>query len=73
MISQYLAAYQSTSITQITVLVQWIWSCLGRPTQKNHAFKQPLNHTEIGFLLQDVMLHKLSQGPHFETVSKPKF
>jgi len=53
------------SITQIAVLVQWTWSYFCGPTQKHLALKQPLNHREFGFSLQDVMLLKLSLGPHF--------
>jgi len=32
-LSWHLTAYQNISITQITVLFHWTWSCLGRPTQ----------------------------------------
>jgi len=56
----HLAAYQSTSITQITVLVQWTWSHLGGRTQKYHAFKQPLSYKVLGFSFQNLILHKLS-------------
>jgi len=35
-----LAAYQSTSLTQIAVLVHSTWSRLGGPTQTYDDFKQ---------------------------------
>jgi len=60
-----LAAYQSTFITQIIVVVQWTWSRLGGPAQTYHAFKKPLDHIEFGFSLQNLMLLKLSLEPHF--------
>jgi len=52
-----LPAYQSASITQIAFLVQRTWFPLGRPTQKYHAFKQPLHHIELGFPLQNLYLN----------------
>jgi len=48
-----------------SVLVQWTLSHLGGPTQKNYAFKQPLNHREFEFSLQDLMLFELKLEPHF--------
>jgi len=33
---------------KIAVTAAGSWSCLGGPTQKNHAFKQRLNHRDFG-------------------------
>jgi len=41
---------------KIAVLIQWTWSLVGGPTQKNRAFKQPLNHIEFIFSFQDLIL-----------------
>jgi len=60
-----LAACQSTSTTQIAVLVP----PRGGPTQKYQAFKQLLNHREFGFSRQDLMLLKIDLEPHFQTIS----
>jgi len=39
---------------KITIIAAESWSCLGGPTQKNHAFEQPLNHRSFGFSSQDL-------------------
>jgi len=54
---------KALTLHKITVTPAGCWSHLGGPTtQKNLAFKQPMNHREFGFSFQDLMLLKLSLG-----------
>jgi len=39
---------KSLASHKIAVTAAQSWSCLGGLTQKNHAFKQPLNHRDFG-------------------------
>jgi len=41
---QYIKAF---ALHKITVIAAESSSCLGGSTQKNHVFKQPLNHNEL--------------------------
>jgi len=60
---------------RITVTAVGSWSCLGGPTQKNHAFKQRLNHKDFKISFQDLLIFKLSLGQLCPTklLTEPKF
>jgi len=62
----------NTLLHNTTITTAWSWSHLGGPTQKDHAFKQPLNHRQFGFSFQDLKLLKLNLGSYLRPFPETK-